>query len=82
MSRTRCVMACLTVRTARMNSSVLRWRAAITSVTKTTAAFLKPSFVTGKETAKMAVMKQTVVCWHTCSYSGCELLQLQVNKKP
>lgn len=71
-------MMCLTVRTARMNMTVIRWRAAITSVMTRTAAFLKPSYVMGKETVKMAVMKQTVVCCHACSYSG---YKLQFKKK-
>lgn len=80
--RTKCVMVCLTVRTAQMNSSVIGWwRAAITTVMTRPAAFLKPSYVTGKETVRTAVMKQTVVCCHACSYSGYKLLKLQVKKK-
>lgn len=60
LSGTWCVMGSLIVRTTRMNLSVIRWRAAVTSVIRT-AAFLKPSYVTGKKTVWTAVMKQTVV---------------------
>lgn len=60
LSGTWCVMGSLIVRTTRMNLSVIRWRAAVTSVMRA-AAFLKTSYVTGKKTVWMAVMKQTVV---------------------
>lgn len=79
---TRCATVLLTVRTARMNSGVMRWwKAAITGVMTRTAAFLKPSYVMEKWTVRTAVMKQTVVCCYTCSYSGYKLLKLQVKKK-
>lgn len=59
-------MVCLTVRTARMKQNAQStWRAVLINATTKAAAFPVASFVMGKVTALMAVMRQSVVCGHT-----------------